>query len=129
MSENVFKASVSTTNDPNVFNSHVRHFNITFDSNGKQGMKPLQGFLGSLGACESINATSQNKKRHYNHNHLKITLNNYEPNEVAMQMHFITDRNKDEIATMVRAMETHCAVYDDFVNSLPVKLDDVKKKP
>lgn len=62
-----YKASVSSTEEENVYQAQVREFQIKYDLTGRrngyeEGVVPEEALLCALGACESIVAGSFYRK-------------------------------------------------------------------
>ncbi|MCI1975579.1 MAG: OsmC family protein [Limosilactobacillus sp.] len=127
-----YKATVTSTDEENVYQAQVRDFQIKFDLTGRdngyeEGVTPKEAMLCSLGACESIVAGSFYRKQHFTYRSFYLVLNGEVSgdrpgyDEITMDAHFDTDKSKADAEKFVEFMENTCPVRDNLVNTVPIK--------
>lgn len=128
-----YKASVSNTDQPDLYQANVRDFSIKFDLSGNQdvfvqkGMNPGNALLSSLGACESIVAASFYRKKHFDYSSLYLTLSSDDlTQEIHADVHFKTGKSKADTENFVDFIENTCPVLDNLANSVPLATKNIE---
>lgn len=131
MAITTFKATVVSTDDPNKYISQSRDFTVVFKTNQMnngydEGITPNEGILCALGACEDIVAASFYKKEKFEYSSLYIPvsgdISDARPgfNQIGIDVHFRTPKDKSNITKFVKFMEKTCPVRDNLVNAVPI---------
>lgn len=139
MAITTFKAKVVSTDDPNKYISYSRDFTVKFQTNElnngyDEGITPNEGILCALGACEDIVAASFYKKEKFEYSSLYIPvrgeISGKRPgfDNIGIDIHFRTPKEKTEITKFVKFMEDTCPVRDNLVNTVPIVTKEVKSE-
>ncbi|GEO69877.1 OsmC family protein [Levilactobacillus acidifarinae] len=127
MTLETFKATVTSTATPNLYQASVRDFMLSFSPNSTTAISPLEGILASLGACESIVMASFHEREKFSYRSVYFTLEGQEEdtdrpglNRILVSVHYDTDETRQASHDFMEFAEGTCPVMDNLTNAVPI---------